>query len=58
MGMTVSTTFVCFDIKLELLYYNNVLMVNDFTGFPVLKESENSSLTVQVDGACCIVSSV
>lgn len=57
MGMTVST-FVCFDIKLQLLYYKNVLMVNDFTGFPVLKELENSSLTVQVDGACCIVSSV
>lgn len=58
MGMTVSTTFVCFDIKLELLYCNNVLMANDFTGFPVLKELKNSSLTVQVDGACRIVSSV
>lgn len=33
-------------------------MANDFIDFPVLKELENSSLTVQVDGACCIVSSV
>lgn len=59
MGMTMSlNTFVCFDNKLELLFYTYVLMENDFTGFPVARELRNASLTVQVDGACCIVPSV
>lgn len=59
MGMTTSLdTFVCFDIKLELLSYRYVLMKNDFIGITVARELRNASLTVQVDGACRVVPSV